>query len=434
MPFQSPINRGHLFAVFTAGLLGMFVTLVSTTLRADEAGLVPNESSIVWGNDDVVMVLKADSNGNVRLRDFVRLLGERPVNEGPSPLQGLLPDVVVDLNRFSTRALISGANVGLGDKGQLTIETDVDGNPMLRLRGNLKFLKTQRPEVEPTLELDDAATILATVPPTDSTVMLFIHGFHGKGESFVAIREHFRTAGYRTGCVHYDDHVSIARSASKVAAMVKQQFAADTNSRLVLVGHSMGGLVAREWVENPELTSPQISHLITVGSPHSGSAWAEVTPLPDLLVNGSFTPDVVIGLLSNQSTTPSAVDLRPHSEFLTTLASRPRCKTVHYTTVIGTGNPIDESTRSTLREQLLTLQNTSAGGLLKTRIENLLSCFDEVCADEGDGVVSVDQAKIPDVNDIVYVDCSHWEFFDAPEQDGTNLVWDAIGQRIGGAK
>ncbi len=411
----------------------MFSTLASATLPADEAGLVPNESSIIWGNDDVVMVLKADADGNVRLRDFVRLLGERPGNDDSSPLQGLLPDVVVDLNRFSTRALISGTNVGLGDKGQLTIETDVDGNPMLRLRGNLKFLKTQRPELEPTLELDDVTAIRAAALPTNSTIMLFIHGFHGKGESFVAIREHFRIAGYRTGCVHYDDHVSIARSASKIAAMVKKQFAADTNSRLVLVGHSMGGLVAREWVENPELSSPQISHLITVGSPHSGSAWAEVTPLPDLLVNGSFTPDVVIGLLSNQSTTPSAADLRPNSDFLTTLASRPRCETVKYTTVIGTGNPIDESTRSTVRERLLTLQSTS-GGMLKARVENLVSRFDEVCACEGDGVVSVDQAKIPGVNDIVYVDCSHWEFFDAPQQDETNPVWDTIGQRIGNAK
>ncbi len=408
----------------------LFLLCVSTlptaiqNATADDAKLTPNQSSIVWGDDDVDMVLKADADGKVRLREFVLLLRTGKPTSDQQPLETLLPDIVVDLNRFSTHALIAGANAGLQGHGNLSIEKDTDGSHMLRLKCDLKFLKTERPKFEPTIELDEP-----TATP-NSIVVLFIHGFHGTTESFQAIRDHFREEGLRTGCIHYDDHVSVATSARKVAALVKQQFAVDPSVRLALVGHSMGGLVAREWVENPELTSPTISHLITVGTPHGGSDWAEVTPLPDLLVNGQFTTDTMLGLLTDRSTTPSAGDLRPGSPFLTTLASRPLCEGVRYTTIIGTGCPLDESTLQSVREQLNAERRRGTGGMLEARLSRMVNQFDAVCSGEGDGVVSVEQAKIPGVSDIIYVDCSHWEFFNSPEPGEHNPVWEAVAKCV----
>ncbi|MCM2370554.1 PGAP1-like alpha/beta domain-containing protein [Aporhodopirellula aestuarii] len=423
----SPLSRRTFAKLSTTLAICLALVLPALTgdrVLADDIVLQPNESSIVWGDEDVDMVLKADPEGKVRLRDFLRLLRTGKATSDQQPLAALLPDVVVDLNRFSSRALIAGANAGLRGNGTLMIEKDSDGSPLLRLRCDLKFLKTERPEFEPTLELDEKTE------NDQSIVVLFFHGFHGKSESFQAIRGHFRDTGLRTGCVHYDDHVSVATSAKKVAALVEQNFAGDASTRLALVGHSMGGLVAREWVENPELANPRITHLITVGSPHGGSEWAEVTPLPDLVVNGQFTPDTVLGVLTNRSTTPSAEDLRPNSAFLQTLASRPRRDGVRYTTIIGTGSPVDETTLQAVRARLLAEQQKARGGVLEARLSKLVTQFDAVCTGEGDGVVSIEQAKIPGVDDIIYVDCSHWEFFDSPEPGAVNPVWEAVAKCI----
>ncbi|MFG0254087.1 MAG: lipase family alpha/beta hydrolase [Rhodopirellula sp. JB053] len=430
----SPPAIGLLVRLRTLLLGGvMLLTATANTFAQDSVApasvdVVPTESSIVWGDDDVDITLKADANGNVRLREFVRLLRTGKATSDQQPLEALLPDMEVNLNRFSTRALLAGANAGLQGKGTLTIEQDSDGSDVLRLRCDLKFLKTQRPEFAPTIQLD---------PPTEAVapiVVLFLHGFHGTTESFQAIRDHFREEGLRTGCIHYDDHVSVATSAEKVASLVKSEFANDASVRLALVGHSMGGLVAREWVENPALTSPSITHLITVGTPHGGSEWAEVTPLPDLLVNGRFTTDTVLGVLTDRSTTPSAMDLRPDSAFLTELASRPRCDGVRYTTIIGTGSPIDETTLKNVRKQLVTEKQKGTGGILQARLTRLVEQFDAVCSGEGDGVVSIEQAKIPGVADIVLVDCSHWEFFDSPQPGELSPVWEAIAECVASAE
>lgn len=397
---------------------------VSAQAGTDGDGGPGERSRIQWTDDEVDMVLQADENGNVRLRDFARLLAENPADVDASPLAAALPNSTLNLNGFTTRALIAGANLSLGSNGSLMLETAPDGTPQLRLRCSLKFLRTARPQFDPTLDLDRA--------PDDrdgGRVAVCIHGFNGEPKGFDALRGFLRSRNVRTAAIRYDDHAGVATSARKIAALVRAKSGSST-IQWTIIGHSMGGLIGREWVENPDLDSSGIKRLITVGTPHGGSVWAEVTPLPDVLVNGRVTTDALLALMSKRSTTASAVDLRPESDFLTKLASRPRNPSVRYTTIIGTDSPIEDDTLAQLKQRAADPMLAAAAPALKRRLSVLVDQLDQTSGGNGDGVVTIDDAKIEGVDDIVTVKRTHINFFEPIEGQSSTPVWDAILERL----
>lgn len=42
-------------------------------------------------------------------------------------------------------------------------------------------------------------------------------------------------------------------------------------SRYILVGHSMGGVVSREWIQNSNYYHDEVDKVITLDSPHEGT-------------------------------------------------------------------------------------------------------------------------------------------------------------------
>jgi triacylglycerol lipase len=85
-----------------------------------------------------------------------------------------------------------------------------------------------------------------------------------------------------------------------------------TDEPIVLVGHSMGGLVCRAWLGlHPEC---EVSALITLGTPHQGSKTANLFALPNLI---QMRPDShwLRGLLS-QSSVPSTAIFSLHDNLV----------------------------------------------------------------------------------------------------------------------
>jgi len=58
-----------------------------------------------------------------------------------------------------------------------------------------------------------------------------------------------------------------------VAERVDQLVRDHPRERIVLVGHSLGGLIGRYYVQNLD-GADRVRHLLTLGTPHRGTAWA----------------------------------------------------------------------------------------------------------------------------------------------------------------
>lgn len=102
----------------------------------------------------------------------------------------------------------------------------------------------------------------------------------------------FTQAGYRRNrdlfVAFYDWRKPVEESARRylTAWIDKAKKAANTN-KVILIGHSMGGLVARSYIQSPEYPNRNdVARLITLGTPHRGSAeaytaWAGAEPHAD---------------------------------------------------------------------------------------------------------------------------------------------------------
>ena len=342
-------------------------------------------------------------------------------------VERIFPTGSLNLHSNATVLALLGIDIALGDAVSIAMVRDEQGDPALRLscdRDAIRFLASKHQAEAAKIESDDDWTQRSKQLP----LVICLHGLKSEPERFDEFREFLRHSGYATAAASYDDHQSITQSAQQLSTIADQLFREPNSPELVLIGHSMGGLVAREWVEHPELNNKRIIGLITVGTPHGGSSWASMPPLLDLFAERKLDASDVIDVLLHQPSAPGMRELAPDSEFLSALQSRPRRADVSYTTIVGTHSPVTQEQVAKIRN---TLQRINAKSttlrLLQPRIQPLLHSFDELARGKGDGVVAAERATMKGVSDIVRVDVSHGNYF-RPRQK--QLVWETILQRL----
>ncbi|CAA9317268.1 MAG: putative secreted lipase [uncultured Frankineae bacterium] len=137
------------------------------------------------------------------------------------------------------------------------------------------------------------------------TPIVLVHGLVDNRSVFTVLRRALRRRGFgRVLTLNYSPFTSdVAAAAAQLAALVEKTCEATGHERVHVVGHSLGGVVARYYVQ--VMGGDQRVHtLCTLGSPHSGT-WAAHL-LPSRLVR----------------------QLRPGSELLAALAApAPGCRT-----------------------------------------------------------------------------------------------------------
>lgn len=179
---------------------------------------------------------------------------------------------------------------------------------------------------------------------TAKCIVLYIHGFIGDTESMlpslrnaqITVNGQQKSLGDQYDLVLSFDYESLNTSIETHARSLKQKLAEvglDGNHGKVLhiVAHSIGGLVARWFIER-EGGNAIASHLIMLGTPNAGSPWPTVqawgTAALALVLNSLTAvawPVKVIGsLVAAIETIDTTLDqMQPGSEFLKSLAASP---------------------------------------------------------------------------------------------------------------
>ncbi len=241
----------------------------------------------------------------------------------------------------------------------------------------------------------------AKAPP-----ILLIHGLDEPGDIWDDLAPVLTQAGFAVWEFRYPNDQGIDRSTAYLAQLWLELPA---DQPLVLIGHSMGGLVAREFVSrwrHPVATSPRVEGapvggVILLGTPNQGSEWARLRiwlELRDHLASkrpGPFDP--LAGLRDGLG--EAKIDLRPGSDFLNALNARPWAPQVPLFIIAGRliGPP---------GERLADFKAaaTAAGvGELAEELERLDTQLGEGL---GDGLVSLESARLPAIAPLV-VNASH---------------------------
>jgi triacylglycerol lipase len=116
---------------------------------------------------------------------------------------------------------------------------------------------------------------------TAETPILLVHGIVDNHTIFTVLHRALRRRGFAT--VSSYDYGLLTRDVPAAASLLGaaiEKLAADTGyERIHVIGHSLGGLIARYLVQRLD-GDRRIDTLVTLGTPHQGSRWAHVVPTP----------------------------------------------------------------------------------------------------------------------------------------------------------
>jgi pimeloyl-ACP methyl ester carboxylesterase len=122
----------------------------------------------------------------------------------------------------------------------------------------------------------------------DQRTLVFLHGLAANRGGLLPLRTALRILGHRT---QYAFDYSSRGSLEALALRLKRRLDADVRGgRIALIAHSMGGLVARYYLQQLG-GARRVDTLVTLATPHHGSHAANFIPSPlvrQLLPDGPF--------------------------------------------------------------------------------------------------------------------------------------------------
>ena len=230
--------------------------------------------------------------------------------------------------------------------------------------------------------------------------VVLIHGLDEPGKVWMNLAPALINAGFDVWEMHYPNDQPIAESAWFLTEKLPDLRRIGVD-RITIVAHSMGGLVAREMLTNPEIAYPtqvrtrivpQVDRLIMVATPHHGSELARFRALAELrdqwvnLVEGKghWLRSIMDGAGE------AKIDLLPGSEFLTALNARPHPEGIEMSNLAGVASPWDDDALKNFIQ--------AVRGKLPEEAQTVVAEFQDFLESAanglGDGLVTVESARL----------------------------------------
>lgn len=257
----------------------------------------------------------------------------------------------------------------------------------------------------------------AAAPPeglAGGRVVVLVHGLHEPGSVWGELAPALARDGFRPIRYDYMHDEGIAVTAAEFARAMGQLRAAGVE-RVDVVAHSMGGLVVRDALTRPAhatLAMPRVDRFIMVGTPNHGAPLARLTVIAEArehlerwLDSDSKDPRSLLAFLADGDGQVGR-DLLPESEFLTELNARPRNGLPAATTIIAGSVAGDYPQRLGAMLDIAVVRRAleATGGVDLRTVQEAIRRGGEVV---GDGVVSVDSAKLIGIDDTVVLPTNH---------------------------
>jgi pimeloyl-ACP methyl ester carboxylesterase len=253
------------------------------------------------------------------------------------------PELVIEFDRTRLNT----------DKRRAKVRARMVSLKVLDPRGTLRAQQQQYG-----LIIDDSAGQLA-----NRQLVVGIHGFNGGPVAMTAFLDPLRAAGRPCASFVYPNDQAIADSAALLSRELKALARREPRRRVALVAFSMGGLVARAAIENPQLDPGNVERLIMIAPPNQGTICARYSRGFDLYEHvyrqRQFEPRRFLVASMLDGLGEARNDLCPDSAFLRQLNGRPRNKSVRYGILLGKGGELDQRVVERIARSIDQLQKAS---------------------------------------------------------------------------
>lgn len=333
-----------------------------------------------------------------------------------------LPEQEVDLSGIRGYALLLGVRKTLrgtvqfmraGDGSALTIRVDrVRARELRReLRAKLarwfgRLAGEQVAERHYELQLPNALD-------PERPLVLLLHGVESTPAIFADLRAFLATQEPATqlATFAYPNDDAVERIAVELAEALRGL----GEQRVAIVGYSLGGLIGRAVVEDPELDPGNVAMLIQIGTPNAGSNLGGLRFLRDAahLVERREEPESLGRLLLANACDnlrdglgEAGGDLLPGSVLQQRLAAAHRNEDVEYRLLLGTRSLLTDAQRDALRARLDDLleelpDDAALARALRPKLLAWVADLDELVHGAGDGAVSIERGRLAGVEPVL---------------------------------
>ena len=109
----------------------------------------------------------------------------------------------------------------------------------------------------------------------ESRAVLFVHGWNSRPEDLASLANDARRLGLKSAHFRYPNDQAIGESSELFANALKQLGHVCPDTKISVVTHSMGALVARDAIENPWYQIDNVDRLVMLVPPNHGSHLAK---------------------------------------------------------------------------------------------------------------------------------------------------------------
>jgi len=260
-------------------------------------------------------------------------------------------------------------------------------------------------------------------------LVVLIHGLDSSNAMWGSMVNLLQAEGHQVGSFAYPDDGAIAEAGLLLADGFADLRLKHPNAKPVrIVAHSMGGLVARHYIEGAGYRGG-VDRLIMLGTPNHGSnwtAWRWATEWNSQYKICKTEGNWTWSRLTEDGNGEAATDLKPGSSFLTALNALPRRQGVGYSIIAGDRSAVRQvgadwvaCTADYVPKQWWGFRQAHQG--LINKAEGL-----RATASDCDGPVTLDSAKLDGVDDFVVVNADHTSL----ACGNPPAAWPAIKERL----
>jgi pimeloyl-ACP methyl ester carboxylesterase len=239
-------------------------------------------------------------------------------------------------------------------------------------------------------------------------LIVLIHGLDSNEAYWQDLAPLLKHEGYAVGELIYPNDQPLADSAALLAGEMARLRSACPRLSVDIVAHSMGGIIARAYIEGDDYTGG-IDKLILLAPPNHGSSYSRFSIMCDLVEHCSLwysDPDWSWTWMVTDGLGEARNDISPGSPFLAQLNAKGRRSGVCYTIVAGNRSCGWRYTANMLRCSSACVPNAQWSQPLDDKLHVWAEQL-ESRNGSNDGLVEIENALLPGVDDVVIVPADH---------------------------